>query len=377
MKLTIERAALLKALGRVQSVVERRNTIPILSNVLLSASPGQMTFSTTDLDLEIIDSSPARVEETGQVTAPAHTLYEIIRELPEGADVSLRYAGDDPRLEVQAGRSRFNLPVLPAGDFPAMASEGLGDPMAIGADDLIRLVDKTRFAMSTEETRYYLNGLYLHLVVEDGVQKLRAAATDGLRLAVAEMPASEAFSGAPGVIIPRKTINEARRLMDEAGETITLAISPQKIRFGFAHASITSKVIEGAFPAYERLIPREHGRVMRLDNALFTAAVRRVAIISTDRIRAVRLSVETGRMILTVRNMDASQAVEELEVGYEGEPFEVNFNARFLLDATAQIGEIIELRLTENTQTGVVTDAVLALDPADPGVRYVLMPLRG
>ena len=314
MKLTIERAALLKALGHVQSVVERRNTIPILSNVLLSANQGQVAFSATDLDMEIADSSPAQVEAAGQITAPAHTLYEIVRKLPEGADVSLSYTGEDPRLTVQAGRSRFNLPVLPAGDFPVMSSEGLADAVSIDTSDLIRLIDKTRFAISTEETRYYLNGLYLHSVVEDGVPKLRAVATDGRRLALAEMPAPEGFSGAPGVIIPRKTINEARRLMDDScGESIVLGVSAQKIRFGFEHAAMTSKVIDGSFPPYERVIPRENSRVMTLDNALFASAVDRVATISTEQSRAVKLSVESGRMTLTVRNMDAGQAVEELD----------------------------------------------------------------
>src|SRR5580658_6380594 len=322
MKLTIERAALLKALGHVQSVVERRNTILILSNVLLSASAGQLAFSATDLDMEIADSSPARIEGNGQITAPAHTLYEIARKLPEGADVSLSYTGEDPRLTVQAGRSRFNLPVLPAGDFPMMSSEGLSDPIAIDSTDLIRLIDKTRFAISTEETRYYLNGLYVHSVVEDGEAKLRAVATDGRRLALAEMPAPEGFSGTPGVIIPRKTINEARRLMDDAGETVTMGVSAQKVRFGFDHAAMTSKVIDGSFPPYERVIPRENKRVMTLDNSLFAAAVDRVATISTEQSRAVKLAIESGRMTLTVRNMDAGQAVEELEVDYEGEPFE-------------------------------------------------------
>src|ERR1700679_4262269 len=179
MKLTIERATLLKALGHVQSVVERRNTIPILSNVLLSAGQGHVAFSATDLDMEITDSSPAQVESPGQITAPAHTLYEIVRKLPEGADVSLSYTGDDPRLQIQAGRSRFNLPVLPAGDFPVMSSDGLVEAAEIDTNDLIRLIDKTRFAISTEETRYYLNGLYFHAVVEDGTPKLRGGAPAG------------------------------------------------------------------------------------------------------------------------------------------------------------------------------------------------------
>ena len=377
MKLTIERAALLKALGHVQSVVERRNTIPILSNVLLSAGQGAVAFSATDLDMEITDSSPAQVESPGQITAPAHTLYEIVRKLPEGADVSLSYTGDDPRLQVAAGRSRFNLPVLPAGDFPVMSSEGLAGAIEIDTNDLIRLIDKTRFAISTEETRYYLNGLYLHAVVEDGQTKLRAVATDGRRLALAEMPAPEGFSGAPGVIIPRKTVGEARRLLDDGGETVTMAVSQQKVRFGFGHAAMTSKVIDGSFPPYERVIPKDNKRVMMLDNAVFASAVDRVATISTEQSRAVKLSVETGRMTLTVRNMDAGQAVEELEVDYDGEPFEIGFNARYILDVTGQIGgEIAEFRFADHVGGATVLDPTLVLDPTDAGVQYVLMPLR-
>ena len=377
MKLTIERAALLKALAHVQSVVERRNTIPILGNVLLSADDNGLAFSATDLDMEIADAAPAQVESPGQITAPAHTLYEIVRKLPEGAEVSLGFSGADPRLAVQAGRYKVNLPVLPAGDFPMMSSEGLSDPIAIDTTDLIRLIDKTRFAISTEETRYYLNGLYLHAVVEDGVTKLRAVATDGRRLALAEMPAPEGFSGAPGVIIPRKTINEVRRLMDDAGETITMGVSAQKVRFGFDHAAMTSKVIDGSFPPYERVIPRDNKRVMTLDNALFAAAVDRVATISTEQSRAVKLSIESGRMTLTVRNMDAGQAVEELEVDYEGEPFEIGFNARYMLDVAAQIGgEIAEFRFAEYAAGATGLDPTLVLDPTDAGVQYVLMPLR-
>jgi DNA polymerase-3 subunit beta len=317
------------------------------------------------------------VEGTGQITAPAHTLYEIVRKLPEGADVSLTYTGEDPRLQVHAGRSRFNLPVLPAGDFPVMSSEGLSDPIAIDTVDLIRLIDKTRFAISTEETRYYLNGLYLHVVVEDGATKLRAVATDSRRLALAEMPAPEGYAGAPGVIIPRKTINEVRRLLDDAGETVTMAVSTQKVRFGFGHAAMTSKVIDGSFPPYERVIPRENKRVMTLDNALFAAAVDRVATISTEQSRSVKFAIEAGRMTLTVRNMDAGQAIEELEIDYDGEPFEIGFNARYVLDVTAQMGgEIAEFRFAEHAGGAQVMDPTLVIDPTDPNVQYVLMPTR-
>jgi DNA polymerase-3 subunit beta len=264
MQLSVERAALLNALGHVQNVVERRNTIPILSNVLLSADDGALALSATDLDMEIIDEAEARVVAAGQVTAPAHTLYEIVRKLPEGAEVELAYAGDDPRLQVTAGRSRFSLPVLPAGDFPVMSAAGLGARFVIDAKDLIRLIDNTRFAMSSEETRYYLCGLYLHSVVEGGQTKLRAVATDGHRLALAEMLAPEGSAGAPGVIIPRKTVAEVRRLLEDAGESVEVQISAQKVRFDFGRAALTSKVIDGAFPDYPRVIEplSENNRVL-------------------------------------------------------------------------------------------------------------------
>ena len=371
MQLTIERAALLKALGHVQSVVERRNTIPILSNVLLSATREAMTLSATDLDMEIVDETPARVDAPGQITAPAHTLYEIVRKLPEGSEVQLRYNGEDPRLQVSAGRSRFNLPVLPSGDFPVMSSDGLSSRLTIDTNDLIRLIDKTRFAISTEETRYYLNGLYLHTVVEGGVTKLRAVATDGHRLALAEMIAPEGSAGAPGVIVPRKTIQEARRLLEDAGETVDLQISAQKVRFELGRAALTSKVIDGSFPDYVRVIPRDNNRILVVDNALFAQAVDRVATISAEKSRSVKMAVESGRVILTVRNMEAGQAVEEIEVDFDGEPFEIGFNARYLLDVAGQFkGETAQFRFSDPASP------TLVLDPVDADVQYVLMPLR-
>jgi len=227
MQLTIERSALLKALGHVQSVVERRNTIPILSNVLLSAGRDRLAFAATDLDMEMVDEAEATVNVEGQITAPAHTLYEIVRKLPEGAEVSLLYSGDDPRLVVSAGRSRFNLPVLPAGDFPVMSTDSAGASYVMPKEDLARLIDKTRFAVSTEETRYYLNGLYLHTVAEAGVPLLRAVATDGHRLALAETPAPEGAAGGPGVIVPRKAVAEAQKLLDDPAQEIRVEICSQ------------------------------------------------------------------------------------------------------------------------------------------------------
>jgi DNA polymerase-3 subunit beta len=371
MQLTIERSALLKALGHVQSVVERRNTIPILSNVLLSADRKGLSFAATDLDMEMMDAAEAVVNTQGQITAPAHTLYEIVRKLPDGADVELRYAGDDPRLSVSAGRSRFALPVLPAGDFPVMSSEGLSVRYTLMKEDLARLIDKTRFAISTEETRYYLNGLYLHVVSEGGEAKLRAVATDGHRLALAETSAPEGSVGGPGVIIPRKTIDQVRRLLDDGSGPVEVQVSQAKVRFEFGRASLTSKVIDGSFPDYMRVIPKDNDRVLTADNAVFSAAVDRVSTISAEKSRSVKLAVEPGRVVLTVRNMEAGQAVEEVEVDYDSEGFEIGFNARYLLDVAGQIGgETAEFRFADPASP------TLVLDPTDPGVQYVLMPLR-
>ena len=371
MKFTIERAALIKALGHVQSVVERRNTIPILSNVLLSADRNGVSFAATDLDMEIVDFADAQVDTPGQITAPAHTLYEIVRKLPEGAEVELRYAGDDPRLQISAGRSRFNLPVLPAGDFPVMSSDGLSQRITLDTSDLIRLIDKTRFAISTEETRYYLNGLYLHIVGEGAGQQLRAVATDGHRLALAEMMAPEGSAGTPGVIVPRKTVQEARRLLEDAGETVELQVSASKVRVQLGRASLTSKVIDGSFPDYMRVIPRDNDKTLTVDVSLFAAAVDRVATISAEKSRSVKMAIEPGRVTLTVRNMEAGQAVEELEAEYDVDPFEIGFNARYLLDVAGQIqGEAAEFRFADPASP------TLVLDSSDPGVQYVLMPLR-
>ncbi|QQQ18055.1 DNA polymerase III subunit beta [Brevundimonas vitis] len=371
MQLTIERSALLRALGHVQSVVERRNTIPILSNVLLSAGRDRLSFAATDLDMEMTDEAEAQVHVEGQITAPAHTLYEIVRKLSDGAEVSLSYNGDDPRLVVSAGRSKFNLPVLPAGDFPIMSSDASGTRYAMPKEDLARLIDKTRFAVSTEETRYYLNGLYLHTVAEAGVPMLRAVATDGHRLALAETPAPEGAAGGPGVIVPRKTVDQVRRLLDDGSGPVEVQVSAQKIRFEFGQASLTSKVIDGAFPDYMRVIPKGNDKQADIDNTVFASAVDRVATISAEKSRSVKLAFDTDRVKLTVRNMEAGQAEEEIEIGYSEEPFEIGFNARYLMDVAGQItGETAMFKFADPASP------TLVLDPGDPGVQYVLMPLR-
>lgn len=372
MQLIIDRSALLRALGHVQNVVERRNTIPILSNVLITAENNQVQFSATDLDMEIVDTTEAIIGQPGQITAPAHTLYEIVRKLPEGSDVELKFsAGEDPRLAIVSGRSRFALPVLPAGDFPVMAHDHDGVSFSILREDLKRLIDKTRFAISTEETRYYLNGLYVHTLTEEGSGYLRAVATDGHRLALAEMPAPEGSLGAAGVIIPRKTIDQIRRLLDDGQGSVEITLSAAKIRFALGNASLTSKIIDGSFPDYVRVIPRNNDKLMRVDTGVLSKAVDRVSTISAEKSRSVKMAIEPGRLTLNVRNMEAGQAVEEAEIDYDDDAIDIGFNARYILDVMGQIGgDVVELRLSDSASP------TLVLDPSDNGVQYVLMPLR-
>ena len=376
MKATIERGALLSALSRVQGVVERRNTIPILSNVRLEVLEGGLRLLATDLDIEVLGHAKAQPHKAGALTAPAAMLHDIVRKLPVGADVQLAWGEDDPRLVVSAGRSRFQLPVLPAGDFPEFNADGIDSLARIGADDLGRLIDRVRFAISTEETRYYLNGIYLHpFKAADGV-KLRAVSTDGHRLALAEMPCPAGLEEAPGVIVPRKAVGEIRKLLEGAGEEVSFGWSRAKIRLDTARADapgevLTSKAIDGAFPDYMQVIPRDNARVVHVDVKALSSAVDRVATISGEKARSTKLTVEPGRLTLAVRNMDAGSATEVVEIDYDGDTFDVGFNARYLLDVCAQMtGETMEVRFADPASP------TLVLDPGDAGVQFVLMPLR-
>ncbi len=371
MRLTIERSALLKALNHVQSVVERRNTIPILSNVLMSAQGDSLKLTATDLDIEISESAPAEVERAGQTTAPASYLYDFVRKLPEGAPVKLDVSGDDPRLFISAGKSRLHLPILPAGDFPSMPSDGFETRFDVEPTELGRLIDKTRFAISTEETRYYLNGIFMHTVQQDGATVLRAVATDGHRLALADSDAPKGAQGMPGVIIPRKTINELKRLLDDAADHVEVSVSSQKIRFALGDAVLTSKLIDGSFPEYARVIPKGNAKKLTIDNKVFAEAVDRVATVSAERSRSVRLAIEKDKVTLTVNNPDAGVATEDLPAEYADDGLEIGFNARYLLDIAGQVEGVSAV--FELADSGSPT---LVRDEADDRAIYVLMPLR-
>jgi DNA polymerase III subunit beta len=371
MKLAIERATLIKALAHVQSVVERRTTIPILSNVKLEAEQGGISLTATDMDLLVVEQVEAEVSQPGAATAPAHTLYDVVRKLPEGSVVAIEQAKDGPELNLRAGRSTFDLPCLPAADFPSMTDEGLSHNFELTAEVLRRLFDRTRFAISTEETRYYLNGIHLHAVDDGGL--LRAVATDGHRLARVETPLPEGAAGMPPIIVPRKTVAEIRKLIDDvdADQTVEVALSNARIRFKVGRAVLRSRLIDGTFPDYERVIPSGNDKLLVVQTKELSEAVDRVATIATDKSRAVKLSLAKGRLTLSAVSPDAGRAVEELDVDYASEALEIGFNARYILDMSAQIeGDEIEFAVADSGSPTLVRDR------KDDSALYVLMPMR-
>src|SRR5579872_2970534 len=373
MKLIIERAALLKSLGHVQSVVERRNTIPILSNVRIDASKGAVGLNATDMDIEIVESTTADVGKGGATTAPAHTLYDIVRKLPDGAQVEMASTTDGSQIALSAGRSKFTLSCLPVEDFPAMTGGDFTHTFKLGAADLRGLIDRTRFAISTEETRYYLNGIYLHAAESEGTRVLRAVATDGHRLARVEEPLPEGAGSMPGVIIPRKTVNELRKLLDEVSGNVEVALSDTRIQFHADAVMLTSKLIDGTFPEYERVIPRGNDKVLRVGKKDFADAVGRVSAISAERSRPVKLSLARDLLVLSAASPEQGTATEELDsdhVTYEAGPLEIGFQARYLNDITDQIEGDVEFRFADGSAPTVVRDA------ADASALYVLMPMR-
>jgi DNA polymerase-3 subunit beta len=369
MKATIERATLLKALSHVQSVVERRNTIPILSNVLLEASAdGGLKLMATDLDLQIVETIGAAVDTPGAITVPAHTLFDIARKLSEGSQVQLSAA--EGKMLIVAGRARFNLQTLPRDDFPVIAEGELPTKFELPADTLKQIIDKTRFAISTEETRYYLNGIFLH-VSDDATPVLKAAATDGHRLARVTVARPDGAEGMPDVIIPRKCVAELRKLLDEVDGSVEVSLSPTKIRFGMGAAILTSKLIDGTFPDYSRVIPTGNDKLLKIDPRSFEDGVDRVATIASEKTRAVKMALERDKITLSVTSPENGTAAEEVPGDYTSLPFEIGFNARYLLDILGQIeGDLVEIHLADAAAPTLIRENDKA--PA----LYVLMPMR-
>lgn len=371
MKVTLERNHLLKSLGHVHRVVERRNTYPILANVLIKAQDGKLDLRATDLDIEVTESVPAMVGTAGSTTVPAHTLYEIVRKLSDGAEVRLETEGGE-QLLVSSGRSRFNLACLAPDSFPDLKSGAFTHSFAIPVASLRELIERTQFAISSEETRYYLNGIYMHTLEVDGETVLRAVATDGHRMARAETAAPAGAAGMPGIIVPKKTVSEVQKLLDGAEGDVEVEISDTKIRFTLGSVVLLSKLIEGTFPDYDRVTPKNNDKRMLVDRGSFATAVDRVSTIASDRGgKAVKLTMHEGQLELSVTNPDHGTASEELAVDFEPEGFEIGFNARYLLDIVGQIRSDSAVFLFNDAGS-----PTLVKEDGEAKALYVLMPMR-
>jgi len=366
MKLTIDRMSLLRPLGHVQSVVERRNTIPILANVVLRAEEGELSLTATDMDMDIATEVGCSVMTSGTTTMSAHLLYDIARKLPDGAEVEI--AVNDGHAMVSAGRSSFRLPTLPVEDFPAISSNELPVNFSLTAADMRDLIDATRFAISTEETRYYLNGIYIHKA-ESG--ELCAVATDGHRLAMTRQALPSGAAQMPSIILPRKAVSELRKLLDDFDGDVLIGLSETRAVFRFGVVRLTSKLIDGTFPDYTRVIPVGNDRIMQVDVSAFSAAVDRVSTIASEKSRSVKMGLRSGVLTLSASNTDASSATEELEVSYDGPEMEIGFNARYLLDIAGQVNsDMVEFALADQGSPSLVRA------PGDEASLFVLMPMR-
>ncbi len=372
MRFVADRNSLLRALGHITGIVEKRNTIPILSNILIGAeASGVLTLKATDLDMEAIETIPAKVSTPGAATVPAHTLHDIVRKLPDGAEIHIELKGPEGRLKVTAGRASFELSILPADEFPDMGQAELPHRFTVEGGELKRLFEKSRFAISTEETRYYLNGIYLHRVEGGTSPKLRAVATDGHRLAQVETEATSGTEGMPGVIVPRKAVAEIIKLLDDGQAPVEVALSPAKIRFAVGDVILTSKLIDGSFPDYARVIPAANTKFLVLENADLVKAVDRVSTLSSEKGRAVKLVASEGSVVVSASNPDSGSATEEISADYKHEPIEIGFNARYLLDIAAQIdGSKALFKLADGSSPTLISDE------SDPRALYVLMPMR-
>jgi DNA polymerase-3 subunit beta len=368
MKLSIDRAALIKPLGHIQGVVERRNTIPILSNLVIRAEAGQLRLTATDMEMDMVETVSAAVSEEGVITTPAHMLYDIVRKLPEGSEISLT-ANDNGQAQISAGRSSFRLPTLSVEDFPAISAAEMPVAFQLPSADLKGMIELTRMATSTEESRYYLNGIYLH---QSPDRKLRAVATDGHRLALTQMDLPQGAETMPAVIIPRKAYTELFRLMEDFDGDVEVGLSDNRARFSLGQVVMTTKLIDGTFPDYERVVPKDNQRKSVVKVADFSAAVDRVSTISAEKTRTVQLTFSNGSLTVSASNaQDQASATETIETNWSDDDMKIGFNARYLLDITNLIeGDDMEFAFAEPS------NPTLIRSPMDDASLFVVMPMR-
>ncbi len=364
MKITAAREDILGPLQNVIGVVERRQTMPILANVLLSVRESRLSITGTDLEVELVASHEVAVQQPGDVTVPGRKLLDIFRALPEKASVSLTTEGD--RVTLRAGRSRFTLSSLPAPEFPVVEDINAQQHLTVPGSVLRRLIEKTHFSMAQQDVRYYLNGMLL----ETEGKMLRAVATDGHRLALCEMELEAPASSAQQVIVPRKGVLELQRLLG-GDDTLELVIGPNHIRVTIGEIRVTSKLIDGRFPEYSRVLPSNPSKIVGANRELLRQSFQRTAILSNEKYRGIRLSLRPGMLTIQAHNPEQEEAEDEVEVSYEGEELEIGFNVTYLLDALAALeGDKVEIGLTDSNSSCLVRA------PEAANAKYVVMPMR-
>jgi len=364
MKLSAAREALVKPLQAVIGVVERRQTMPILANVLLVARNGELLITATDLEVELVASAQVDVEAEGEVTVPGRKLLDICRALQDSAGVAISLSGD--KLSVKSGRSKFSLTTLPAAEFPSVEDIKAGSTVEVSQSVMVRLLEKTHFAMAQQDVRYYLNGL----LIETGPNQLRAVATDGHRLALCQVATEDAGQAEKQVIVPRKGVLELQRLLSGEGD-LTLELGDNHVRIQLDGIRFTSKLIDGRFPEYERVIPQDTDNQLEADREVFRSALQRTAILSNEKYRGIRLVIRKGGVVLQAHNPEQEEAEEELEVTYGGEDIEIGFNVNYLLDALGGVeSEQVTLSLVDGNSS------CLLREPGNDDCKYVVMPMR-
>ena len=364
MKFTTAREALLKPLQAVIGVVERRQTMPILSNVLIIAKGGQLAVTATDLEVELVAQVEVEAELDGEITVSGRKLLDICKALPEGSDVSINLSGE--KLSVKGGRSKFNLATLPAAEFPVVEDIKAGQVITVSQAVLGRLIEKTHFSMAQQDVRYYLNGMLL----ETGGNHLRAVATDGHRLALCQAELAGDKLDEQQVIVPRKGVLELQRLLSGDGD-LNIELGSNHIRIQLDGIRFTSKLIDGRFPEYDRVIPKESSNELKADRMEFKNALQRTAILSNEKYRGIRLVIRDSGVVLQAHNPEQEEAEEELAVEYSGEDIEIGFNVNYLLDALSAVeGDGVTLSVQDSNSSCLIRQ------PGNEDCTFVVMPMR-
>ncbi len=374
MEIKANSSDLLKALNHIHGIVEVRHTLPILSNIVLSAESNELSLSSTNLDIFCSDKIDAEIVNSGEISVPAITFFEIVKRLPSGSDVILSMADEDTELVLKCGRSKFNLSTLKTEDFPILSDKDLSTNFVISADELSRMIDKTKFAISNEETRYYLNGIFFHKAESNSIKFLRAVATDGHRLAQYDIPLPQGAEEITGIIIPKKTVFELRKVLDDADGDVSVSLNENKIKFSFNNLKIISKVIDGTFPDYTKVIPQNNDKKFKTNNSELKNAIDRVSAVAINeetKSKAIKLTIENNKLNLSVESQSKGSAKEEIDISYSNEKVDIGFNSRYLLDICNEVdGDEIDVNLLDSISPAII------LDKTDENLFFVLMPMR-